>query len=361
MKKLLGISIVAVLAVTPLMANATLVNVTVPETITATNDVASTSYVKGAHKELGTAINSLGTTVGDSSTGLVKDVTDLKTTVGNSSSGLVKDVADLKSGNGIAAGSIGLTQLASDVQTSLGKADNAADKDLSNLSNAGAGVITTAVTNNAASGTYSSTGTYGNDTIGKALQGKQNTISDLETIRSGAAAGATALQSNSALNGANLTAGTVAKTALASDVQAALTSAGTALQESSIETGTANGKIKVGTKEVSVYGLGSAAYTASTDYATAAQGALAATALQKADIAEGATNGTIAVDGTDVAVHGLGSAAYANTTDFDSAGAASGAEAAAKAYADAKLVTVHTTWGTDSATAPANVIVNPAQ
>lgn len=41
-----------------------------------------------------TNIGTLQTTVGDSSSGLVKDVGDLKTTVGNSSAGLVKDVAD---------------------------------------------------------------------------------------------------------------------------------------------------------------------------------------------------------------------------------------------------------------------------
>lgn len=69
-------------------------------------------------------------------------------------------------------------------------------------------------------------------------------------------------------------------------------------------------------------------------YATAAQGALADSAVQS--VAEGSENGTISVDGTDVAVHGLGSAAYAQTTDFDVAGAASGAETAAKAYADVR-------------------------
>ena len=39
-------------------------------------------------------------------------------------------------------------------------------------------------------------------------------------------------------------------------------------------------------------------------------------------VAEGATNGTIAVNGTDVAVHGLGTAAYTASTDYDTAGAA---------------------------------------
>ena len=76
------------------------------------------------------------------------------------------------------------------------------------------------------------------------------------------------------------------------------------------------------------------------NYATAAQGAKADTALQKADITEGTTNGTIAVKGTDVTVYGLKSAAYADTTAFDAAGAATTAEASAKAYTDTAL-----TWG----------------
>lgn len=39
-------------------------------------------------------------------------------------------------------------------------------------------------------------------------------------------------------------------------------------------------------------------------------------------IIEGATNGTISVNGTDVTVHGLGSAAYTDSTAYDSSGAA---------------------------------------
>ncbi len=45
-------------------------------------------------------INSLKTTVGDSTSGLVKDVDDLQGTVGDSTSGLVKDVNDLKTAVG---------------------------------------------------------------------------------------------------------------------------------------------------------------------------------------------------------------------------------------------------------------------
>ena len=196
------------------------------------------------------------------------------------------------------------------------------------------------------------------------IAGKQATISDLATIRSGAAAGATALQ------------------------------------KADIATGTSNGTISVDGSNVAVKGLGSAAYTASTAYATAAQGTLAAsavqpddladvatsgsyndltdkptipsgalaskstitnadvadnaaiaqskisglttalsgkqatisdlatirsgaeagaTALQKADIATGTSNGTISVDGSNVAVKGLGSAAYTASTAYATA------------------------------------------
>lgn len=39
-------------------------------------------------------------------------------------------------------------------------------------------------------------------------------------------------------------------------------------------------------------------------------------------VAEGSTNGTVAVNGADVSVHGLGTAAFADTTAFDAAGEA---------------------------------------
>ncbi len=52
-----------------------------------------------------------------------------------------------------------------------------------------------------------------------------------------------------------------------------------------VATGGANGTIAVNGADVAVKGLGSAAYTASTAYATSAQGAKADTALQPGDIA----------------------------------------------------------------------------
>ena len=70
-------------------------------------------------------------------------------------------------------------------------------------------------------------------------------------------------------------------------------------------------------------------------------------------VAEGATNGTIAVNGSDVAVHGLGTAAFTDSTEYDAAGAAADVLGTAqdtstdmtvygvKAYADSLL-----TWQT---------------
>ena len=110
--------------------------------------------------------------------------------------------------------------------------------------------------------------------------------------------------------------GSVTKDMLAQAVQDSIDAADSALQATDIITGTTNGTISVDGTEVAVAGLGSAAYTDSSAYATAAQGALAASALQAADITEGSTNGTIAVKNVDVAVHGLQSAAYTTAESY---------------------------------------------
>ena len=65
---------------------------------------------------------------------------------------------------------------------------------------------------------------------------------------------------------ASITDGTVTKAKLASGVQASLDAADSALQASDITTGSTNGTISVDGTDVAVYGLGSAAYTASTAY-----------------------------------------------------------------------------------------------
>ena len=62
--------------------------------------------------------------------------------------------------------------------------------------------------------------------------------------------------------------------------------------------------------------------TVAASESTKASLALADSALQKADIATGTAKGTIKVDDTDVAVNGLGSAAYTDSSDYDESGAA---------------------------------------
>lgn len=104
---------------------------------------------------------------------------------------------------------------------------------------------------------------------------------------------------------------------------------------------TTNGQVKfsMSSKQLkgTVNGLKSAAYTESSAYATADQGTKADSALQQSSITSGSANGTIAVSGSDVAVKGLGSAAYTNSTAYDTKGSAATAETNAKEYADSLM------------------------
>lgn len=100
-----------------------------------------------------------------------------------------------------------------------------------------------------------------------------------------------------------------------------------AVQSVSLATGTNNGTVKLtvdgkATDNIAVKGLGSAAYTNTNAYATAAQGTLATNAVRK--VATGSGNGTISVTtgtgaATDVAVKGLGSAAYTASNAYATA------------------------------------------
>ena len=101
--------------------------------------------------------------------------------------------------------------------------------------------------------------------------------------------------------------------------------------------GTNNGTLKLTvndqeTDNIAVKGLGSAAFTESTAYATAAQGLKADSAVQSVTIAAGSTNGSIkiTVDGTDTEanVTGLGSAAYTNSDAYATAAQGALADAA---------------------------------
>ena len=103
--------------------------------------------------------------------------------------------------------------------------------------------------------------------------------------------------------------------------------ADSAVQSVAISTGTANGKIKLtvdGTdSEAEVFGLGTAAFTPASDYATAAQGTKADTAIQKITVLgkEITDGGLVSVDEAKTAL-GLKSAAYEEASAFDAAGAA---------------------------------------
>ena len=71
-------------------------------------------------------------------------------------------------------------------------------------------------------------------------------------------------------------------------------------------------------------------------------------ALQSTDIATGTANGTISVKGNDVSIKGLGSAAYTDSTAYDAAGSAaaaqSAAEATAKSYTDTREAAIKTAY-----------------
>ena len=98
------------------------------------------------------------------------------------------------------------------------------------------------------------------------------------------------------------------------------------------------------------------------DFATAAQGALADSALQKTDITTGSANGTIAVEGADIAVKGLGSAAFTESSAYATAGHNHDSAYAAKAATEAHIsnADIHVTtddkskWNTASTKAAAN-------
>lgn len=140
---------------------------------------------------------------------------------------------------------------------------------------------------------------------------------------------------------ATITDGSITKAKLAAAVQTSLGKADSAVQR--VATGTTNGTISVDGKEVSVAGLGSAAYTNSAAYIPATKlgeigektikgyvddkvsGQDFSSFVKGTEVTTGTANGTIAVKGKNVAVKGLDTAAYAKASAF--ATAAQGAKA----------------------------------
>ena len=93
---------------------------------------------------------------------------------------------------------------------------------------------------------------------------------------------------------ADITDAAVTKAKLGAEVQASLDKADSALQKASIASGSANGTIAVDGDDVAVKGLGSAAYTNSSAYASAAQGQTADdTAALVGTLPTGATATTV--------------------------------------------------------------------
>lgn len=332
MKKLLGISLVAVLAVSPMMARAEAVAGDPGTTVTtgavsATNPpkyalaqstgndgkVATAGYVKGAYNAAIKAVNKLE----DTKQNVISDLETIRSNASAGANALQK--ADITEGTtngaitvkGTAVPVHGLGSAAYTASTAYASAAQGALADTA-LQTAGNGLTKSGTTVSAdltdKGGLEFAGSTDGSKTISVKVDGttiEKNTTTGALQVKSGtyatAAQGAladTALQSTSALNGANLTDGTVAKTALASGVQTSLDLADSAIQS----------------------------------------------------VVEGSTNGTIAVDGTDVAVHGLGDAAYSGVQAAAAPTTYTGTGLTTKGYVDEKVATATSGMVTASST-----------
>lgn len=164
---------------------------------------------------------------------------------------------------------------------------------------------------------------------------------DVYTAAQNAAEVQLAINGNNEIS-ASIVNSSIAKGKLDSSVQASLGLADSALQKADITEGTGNGTIKVDGTDVSVHGLGSAAY-------------LDATSIVQT-VAEGTGNGTIKVNGTDVSVHGLGSAAYTDSTAYATSAQGTKADSAIQsvsgqtAVADSSYVAISVEASTNSST-----------
>ncbi|MBR3148312.1 MAG: hypothetical protein IKF41_03150 [Alphaproteobacteria bacterium] len=387
MKKLLGISLVAILTAAPMMAGAAVGDVvagdpgsTASGAASATNPpkyalatstandgkVATAGYVKGAYNAAIKAVNKLQDTKQDT-------ISDLATIRSNASAGAnALQKADITTGSANGTISVkgtdvsvkGLGSAAYTASTAYASSAQGTKAD-SALQTAGNGLTKSGTTVSAdltdKGGLEFAGTTDGSKTISVKVDGttiEKNTTTGALQVKSGtyatAAQGAkadTALQPTSALDGAKLTAGTVAKTALASGVQTSLDLADSAVQ--SVVEGTANGTIAVDGTDVAVHGLGSAAYTASNAYATAAQGTKADNAIQSAG------NG-LSKDGTTLAVKAKSGGGI--TVDTNGVSLTNGIQAAAapttytgtglttKGYVDEKVATATSGMVTASST-----------
>ncbi len=298
MKKLIGVSLIAILTVgaahaAPEYADAVPVE---PISITANTHVASTSYVQGAYNEAIKAVN--------------------------------------KENQRALAAEGNLETLTTTAKTSLVGAINSLKTEISNI-DTGVQSVTEGTTN----------GTIKVDDTDVAVHGLGSAAYEAATAFDAAGTAATAEQ-----NAKDYADGLAANYATAAQGEKA--------DQAAIDIGSMDGLTGTATTLVG----------AIEEVRTAADGALV-----KADITEGATNGTIAVEGTDVTVHGLGSAAFTETSAYATAAQGTTAEAvntlvgntamgttattvtgAIKELKDAsdatnnKVLKVYTTWNTDA-------------
>lgn len=293
MKRLLTVSFITILAVLPMVASAEVFSVADPTTdanaaVAETNpkwalaeagdnddNLATAGYVKGAYNQTMKAINKVATTVG-----------------------------------------------------------NAADKDLSNLSATGTGVITTAITNNAAGATYSNT------TSGLTATTIQGAIDEVEGR-------VDTVQTNIGTM-ANLTGN---ETTLVEAIEAVRTTANGALVASDIAEGATNGTISVNNTDIAVHGLGSAAFSETTafDAAGAASGVQAAIEGKLDDGANGYD-----IDAKTLKVQGASVLTGAALTDYAKK---SGVENTIETATITARVPTLTAWGNDNSTGTVGVEV----
>jgi len=285
MKKLLGISLVAAMTVSPMIASAENVDL-ISTPIIPSPAIATISYVKGAYNVLGNAVNS--------------------------------KQDQLKAGNADVDSSVVLsTGIAESVEA-------AAETKLMSEK-----AIMTAIEAAQSSASYDDTELAGKvetleGTVGNASSGLVQAVNTLNGDAStpGSVAKAEADAKAYAADGSHLTAGTVAKTALASGVQTSLDKADGAVQSASL----ANKTLDIDAKTLKVGG-------ASVLTATDIEGKADASSVYTKTEADAA---------------------------FDAKGAAAAAEAAAKAYVDEKYITVYTTWGATEAQNTEQVYLSPA-
>ena len=313
MKKLLKVSLMAMLVAAPFAANAADIAAATKETVTPTADVASTSYVKGAYNAAIDEINTNRTQINANTTAIANKQAQLTNGTANVSE-TVKTSVGAASGEGAATDTALVTEKA--VRDAITAATQATTY------TAGSGL---ALNGNE----FSASGITTSNIAADAAIAKTQLASDVQTSLGKAD---TALQNDSALNGANLTAGTVAETALAQGVQDKLAAADSALQATDLDNTTiekdATNGVQVKAGSIGTTQLASGVVTSL---------GLADTALQSNSALNGAnlTAGTVAETALDSAL----------ATKINNAAAA-------------KKVTVHTTWGSDSTTAPADVLVN---